>query len=69
MTIYLDFAELQVDRGDGFGPLASDTTPNYTDTMPHPAALAIWKYRAIYHIGDARAGSWSETVSVRVGGN
>lgn len=63
---YLDFCELQVDRGDGrgFGPLAFDTTPGYTDTHPFPAAPATWTYRAIYRVGDNQVGVWSNPVSV-----
>ena len=67
-TAYLDMCELQVDRGDGkgFGPLAFDTTPNYTDTQPFPAARAVWTYRAIYRVGDGQVGLWSQPVSVAV---
>ena len=67
---FLDLLELQVDRGagQGWGPLASDTTPNYTDTAPFPATLTKWKYRAIYRVGDAPVGLWSAEVSVTVGG-
>ena len=41
-SAYLDLCELQVDRGDGkgFGLLAFDTTPGYTDTQPFPTAPA-----------------------------
>jgi hypothetical protein len=55
-----------VDRGEGkgFGPLAFRTTPNYTDTQPFPAAHTVWTYRAIYRVGDAQVGLWSQTVSV-----
>ena len=65
---YLDMCELQVDRGDGKGfvPLAFDTTPNYTDTQPFPGARAVWTYRAIYRVGDAQVGVWSQPVSVAV---
>lgn len=67
---WLDLCELQVDRGDGQGYklLAYDTTPNYTDTQPLPAAPAVWTYRAIYRVGDAQVGVWSNPVSVTVGG-
>lgn len=65
---YLDMCELQVDRGTGWALLAFDTTPNYTDTTPHPATAAKWKYRAIYHVGDAQVGVWSTEASVTVGG-
>jgi hypothetical protein len=65
---YLDVCELQVDRGDGkgFGLLTFDTTPNYTDTQAFPAAPATWTYRAIYRVGDAQVGVWSNPVSVTV---
>jgi hypothetical protein len=65
---FLDICELQVDRGDGkgFGLLAFDTTPGYTDTQPFPAAPVTWTYRAIYRVGDAQVGQWSLPVSVTV---
>jgi hypothetical protein len=67
-SAYLDLCELQVDRGDGkgFGLLAYDTTPGYTDTQPFPTAPATWTYRAIYRVGDAQVGVWSNPVSVTV---
>jgi hypothetical protein len=67
---FLDMCEIQVDRGDGkgWGPLAFDTTPNYTDNAAFPATLTRWKYRAIYHLNDAQVGQWSAEVSVTVGG-
>ena len=65
---FLDMLEIQVDRGPGWVPLAFDTTPNYTDTTPFPAAPAKWKYRAIYHVGDQQVGLWSAEASVMVGG-
>lgn len=66
---FLDALEIEVDRGDGKGfvHLATDTTPNYTDTAPFPAAATKWSYRAIYRVNDARVGQWSATVSVMVG--
>ena len=67
-SAFLDICELQVDRGDGkgFGLLAFDTTPGYTDTQPFPAAPATWTYRAIYRVGDSQVGVWSQSVSVTV---
>ena len=67
-STYLDMCELQVDRGDGNGfvLLAYDTTPNYTDTQPFPAAPIKWTYRAIYRVADSRVGQWSLPVSVTV---
>jgi hypothetical protein len=68
-SAFLDICELQVDRaGSGFGPLAFDTTPGYTDTEPFPAAPTKWTYRAIYRVGDQRVGQWSKSVSITVGG-
>ena len=65
---FLDQLEIQVDRNDGkgFGLLAFDTTPGYTDTQAFPATPAIWTYRAIYRVGDAQVGVWSLPVSVTV---
>ena len=69
-SAFLDMLELQVDRSDGKGfvLLAYDTTPNYEDTTPLPAALTKWTYKAIYHLGDHQVGQWSSEVSVTVGG-
>ena len=69
-SAFLDMLEIQVDRGDGKGWvfLTYDTTPNYTDTFPLPATPAKWKYRAIYRVGDAQVGVWSNTVEITVGG-
>ena len=67
-SAFLDLLELQVDRGTGWGPLASDTTPDYTDTTAFPATPAKWKYRAIYRVGDATVGLWSDVKEVLVGG-
>ncbi|MGL4400724.1 MAG: hypothetical protein ACRCXD_12705 [Luteolibacter sp.] len=69
-SAFLDLCELCVDRADGknFVPLAYDTTPNYEDTAPYPAAPTRWTYRAIYRVGDHQVGQWSADVSVTVGG-
>lgn len=69
-SAFLDMIELQVDRGDGkaFIPLATDTTPGYTDTAPFPSTPAKWTYRGIYRAGDQQVGLWSKPVSVTVGG-
>ena len=69
-SAFLDMLELQVDRGGGAGwaPLAHDTTPDYTDTAPFPAALTKWKYRAIYRVADAQVGLWSAVKEITVGG-
>jgi hypothetical protein len=67
-SAYLDICELQVDRGDGkgFGLLAYDTTPGYTDTQAFPTAPATWTYRAIYRVDDSQVGVWSQPASVTV---
>ena len=59
---------MALDRGDGkgFGLLAYDTTPGYTDTTPFPAAPVKWIYRAIYRVADSQVGQWSLPVSVTV---
>ncbi|MEY3897593.1 MAG: hypothetical protein RLZZ214_3114 [Verrucomicrobiota bacterium] len=68
-SAFLDMCEIQVDRGvgNGFVPLAFDTTPNYDDNQPYPAAPAKWTYRATYRVGDHRVGLWSADASVMVG--
>ncbi len=67
-SAFLDMCEIQVDRGDGkgFGVLAYDTTPGYTDTAPFPATPAKWTYKAIYRVNDAEVGQWSNPVSIVV---
>lgn len=67
---FLDLCEIHVDRGDGkgFTLLTYDTTPNYTDTTPLPATPAKWTYKAIYRLGDAQVGLWSNPVTITVGG-
>ena len=67
-SAFLDMLEIQVDRGAGWVFLTYDTTPNYTDTFPLPATPTKWKYRAIYRVGDAQVGQWSNTVEIVVGG-
>ena len=65
----VDMLEIQVDRADGKGwvLLAFDTTPDYTDTTPHPTVLTAWKYRACFYLNDAPVGKWSSERSVAVG--
>jgi hypothetical protein len=66
---FLDQCELQVDRNDGkgYGPLAFDPTPGYTDPTPFPATPAKWTYRGIYRVGEVQVGQWSSPVSIMVG--
>jgi hypothetical protein len=52
--------------GKGFGLLAYDITPGYTDTTPFPAAPVKWIYRAIYRVADSQVGQWRLPVSVTV---
>ena len=65
---FLDICEIQVDRGDGKGfvLLTYDTTPGYTDTQPFPATPVKWTYKAIYRVGDAQVGLWSNPVTLTV---
>jgi hypothetical protein len=67
-SAYLDACEIQVDRNDGkgFGLLAMDTTPGYTDTQAFPTAKTVWTYRAIFLLNDGRVGVWSQPVSIAV---
>lgn len=65
---FLDQLEIQVDRGTAWQILTFDTTPNYLDTHPLPAALTQWKYRAIFRVDDAPVGQWSEVLTVPLGG-
>jgi hypothetical protein len=45
-------------------PTPADTH-DYTNATPFPAA-AVWKYKAIYRVGDARIGQWSDEASITV---
>ena len=67
---FLSGCEIHVDRGDGkgFALLTVDTSPDYVDTQPFPAARTVWSYKAIYRADDAQVGQWSQIVSVAVGG-
>ena len=66
---FLDALEILVDCGDGHGYVAHtiDTTPNYFDTAPMPAAPAKWTYQAVFRVGEQRVGQWNDPVSVMVG--
>jgi hypothetical protein len=66
-----DALEIWVDRGTGtFVSLAIDTVPDYLNTYPLPAPgqTALWRYKAIYRIGDEQVGQWSDVVSQPVAG-
>jgi len=68
-SAFLDMIDIEVDRdGLGWKPLVSDRTPGYVDSFPQPANQAIWKYRAIFRVGDTQVGQWSAVMSVVVGG-
>lgn len=58
-----------MDRGNGKGfvLLTIDTTPGYTDTQAFHAAPTKWIYKAIYRVGDAQTGLWSQPVILLVG--
>ncbi|KAF0181118.1 MAG: hypothetical protein FD161_424 [Limisphaerales bacterium] len=67
-----DALEFWVDRDNGTFVffLAIDTVPDYGDTfaLPAPGQTALWKYKAIYRIGDEQVGQWSDVVSQAVQG-
>lgn len=65
----LDLCELMVNRNDGrdFILLTYDSTPNYEDTQPYPAAPTKWIYKAIYRVSDRQVGQWSAVAEVLVG--
>jgi hypothetical protein len=69
-SAFLDLCELMVDRNDGqnFTLLAYDSTPNYEDNQPYPAAPTKWTYKAIYRVADHQVGQWSAVAEVLVGG-
>ena len=64
----LDMIGIQVNRGNGYAPLAYDTTPGYTDSTPLPAVPGKRIYKAIYRVGDSQVGQWSQEVALTVGG-
>jgi hypothetical protein len=66
-----DAIELEADHGSGsFSLLTIQLTPDYQDNTPLPAAgsAVVWKYRAIFHLRDARVGHWSQVLEVGVKG-
>ena len=60
--------ELRVNRGAGPVFLTIDGVPGYQDTEPAPATPAKWTYEGIWRLDDQRVGSWSNPVSITVGG-
>lgn len=68
----MDAIEIHVSRApaDPFAFLAIDTIPDYDDTssLPAPGQSAVWRYKAIYRLGDDRVGQWSDEASVVVMG-
>jgi len=67
---HADALDIFVDRNDGAGFvfLATDTSPDYTDTTPLPQGVesAVWEYQAIYKINDDQVGKYSESIKVTV---
>jgi hypothetical protein len=49
---------------------ALDTIPDYlgTTALPAPGASAVWKYKAIYRLGDEQVGQWSDEARISVMG-
>lgn len=58
--------EKAIGTGD-FAFLAIDTEPDYLDTTALPATATVWRYRAIYMIGDDIVGQMSDEVKITVG--
>jgi hypothetical protein len=54
----------------GYKFLDMDMHPHFADKAPLPAngQSVVWKYKAIYRLGDERIGLWSDEVSVSVMG-
>jgi len=61
---------IEKDSGAGFVALDKDFSPDFIDNSPMPAAgeSAVWKYRAIYLVGDDKVGLISDIVSITVAG-
>jgi len=62
--------DIYVDRQDGAGFvfLATDTKPNYLDTvvLPEGVESAVYEYKAIYRIDDEQVGQFSDPIRVTV---
>lgn len=56
------------DAASGFVYLINDTQPDYIDTFPIPDGVnvVVWRYKAIYRIGDEQVGQFSEIISITV---
>ncbi|MBS0346740.1 MAG: hypothetical protein JSR69_09785 [Proteobacteria bacterium] len=65
-----DSIEIWADRGDdkGLAFYTITTDPNFTDASPTPGNSALWKYKAIYRLRDEQVGSWSDVISIAIGG-
>ncbi len=63
-----DGIRIEVDRGSGWQFLDNDIKPHYDDPTSPPPGAAVWKYRAIYLMGDEQFGQWSDPVSIAVQG-
>jgi len=65
-----DALDIYVDRMDGAGFvfLATDTKPDYLDTVAFPAGVnsVVYDYKAIYRIGDEQTGQFSDPIRVTV---
>ena len=65
-----DALDIYVDRQDGAGFvfLATDTKPDYLDTVDHPEGVdsAVYDYKAIYRIDDEQVGQFSDPIRVTV---
>ena len=61
---------IEKDSGEGFAMLDKDFSPDFIDNsvMPAQGESAIWKYRAIYLVGDDKVGLMSDVVTVTVMG-
>jgi len=50
---------------------AGRSQADYLDTargLPAPGASAVWKYKAIYRLGDEQVGQWSGEARISVMG-
>lgn len=63
--------ELEADHGTGtFSLQTIKISPSFEDTtpLPLPGTIALWRYRAIYHIHDEQVGQWSPILEIMVKG-